>query len=118
MEYVDYEDAPIIYLHLVVVVIMRANVLELVHVTAHGAARNGLINGQLQPNSFVRLGRETSATNDLFLGHALNLDRVLHGARTRGIQWRHVEYINTLETTHQFETLQTSALALVRTHVL
>ena len=67
----------IIYLHLVVVVILRANVLAGTlscqcssrrTVTTHGAARNGLINGQLQPNSFVRLGRETRATNDLFLG--------------------------------------------------
>ena len=141
LEYVDYEDAP----HHILAFsgggylegqCTRAGTLSCQcssrrTVTTHGAARNGLINGQLQPNSFVRLGRETSATNDLFLGlmtckclfhhddstyHALNLDGVLHGARTRGIQWRHVEHINTLETTHQFETLQTSALALVGTH--
>lgn len=78
MEYVDYEDAP----HHILAFsggghpegqCTRAGRLSCQcssrrTVTAHGAARNGLVNGQLQPNSFVRLGRETSATNDLFLG--------------------------------------------------
>lgn len=78
IEYVDYEDAP----HHILAFsggghpegqCTRAGTLSCQRfpqrtVTAPGAAHDGLINGQLQPNSLVRLGRVASATNDLLLG--------------------------------------------------
>lgn len=63
-----------------------------------------------EPGDYVRIGRGSSAASILLVAGRSDHDWVLHGSRAAGIKRAHVENVNTLHFTEDFQTLQTSSL--------
>lgn len=121
-----------------VIVIGWAHVVHVVHGTALHAARLGLVTGEGDPENAVRVGGETSATDVLLVTGRVDRNGLLHRAydpsascryriyahvtvatrtsnnsshtETAGVQWPHVEDIDTLHLSKDFETLKTGGL--------
>lgn len=113
----------------IVSVVRRANVLHLVDTTALGAALDRAVLGDLfengqhtlppslwkketyrQPNDTVRVGRVARATGILLLAGGSHQDGLLQRAQTAGIQWPHVEDVDTLHLSENLKTLNTGGL--------
>jgi len=95
---------------IVVSVVLSSDVVHLVDGSALDAALVWAVLGDGEPFGLVRINRETSASEVLFLAHRLNDNWVLHGSETGSIQWLHVENVDSLHLTQDFETLQTGGL--------
>jgi hypothetical protein len=63
-----------------------------------------------QPGNDVRVGGVTSATGVLLITSRLDHDGVVQGSFPRGVQGAHVEDVNTLHLSEDFETLETGGL--------
>lgn len=87
--------------------------VESVNGTALGASvvLQGVVDAE--PDSVVRVNGETSAAN-LSLGEKrVDGNRVLNGTKSSNLERLHVEDIDTLEVTEEFESLETSRLVLI-----
>ena len=63
-----------------------------------------------EPVDDVGVGRETGATSELLLTGRSDEDGFLHGAQSAGVEGSHVENVNTLHLSEDFETLETGGL--------
>jgi hypothetical protein len=124
-------------------ILCRAYIVHLVHGTALHATRLRLLAGEGDPDNVVRVSGATSATNILLVAGRVDCDRVLHRAcnesasrhcfpgalvclllfgiglrstrtDTASIQWPHIEDVDTLHLSENFETLKTSGLFGIR----
>ena len=113
-------------------VVGRANVVHLVGRTTLHAARLGLFAGEGDPENVVGVGREAGAAHVLLvasrvdnngvLWRAYNSsatgpifpDSVLLHTETAGVQWPHVENVNALHLSENFQTLKTGGLLDIR----
>lgn len=93
-----------------VVVVLRSDVLHLVDAAALGASLNGALAVHAQPGNDVRVGGVTSATGVLLITSRLDHDGVVQSSFPRGVQGAHVEDVNTLHLSEDFETLETGGL--------
>lgn len=63
-----------------------------------------------EPGNDVRVGRVTGATGKLLLTGGSDHDGVLHGSLAAGIKRTHVEDVNALHLSENFQTFQTGSL--------
>lgn len=91
--------------------------VESVNGTALGASvvLQGVVD--VEPNSVVGVNGETSAAN-LSLGEErVDGNRFVNSTKSGNLKRLHVENVNTLEVTEEFESLETSRLVLVIGHL-
>lgn len=123
----------------VVSVCCMTNIVHLVDGAALHAAGLGLVASEGDPENVVRVGREASASDVLLVTGRVDGNRVLHSTckpsashnirpcicanglflplailasrtETAGVQWPHVEDIDALHLSEDFQTLQTGGL--------
>jgi hypothetical protein len=58
----------------------------------------------------VRVGREAGAAGELLVTGGADLDGVLHRAESAGVEGPHVEDVDALHLSEDFETLETGGL--------
>lgn len=63
-----------------------------------------------EPGHDVGIGRVAGAAEVLLFTSRADTDGILHRALTAGIKWSHVEDVDTLHLSEDFETLETSRL--------
>ena len=106
-------------------IILRTNVLQLVHTTALWAALNGAIARCYEPNNNVRVSRASGAANVLLITKRLHGDGVVERACTRCQRssspgysvplshlscWHPKEDVHTLHLSENFQSLETGRL--------
>jgi hypothetical protein len=107
----DYHTANILAVVTVVVVALsRTNIIHLVDRTTLRAALDRTIARHGQPSNNVRVSRAASATNILLVTERANDDGFLHGAGSACVEGLHVENVDTLHLSEDFETLETGGL--------
>ena len=113
----------------VVTVILWAHVLHLVHTSALGATLDGSVAGGCEPDDDVGVCWVAGAADVLLVAEGLDDDWVFESAfgsgsiscdlRTtscfghtfaRGVEWAHIEDIDALHLSEDFQTLETSGL--------
>jgi len=103
-------EGRVVVVVVMVVVVLGANVLHLVDAAALGATLDGAVAGHTQPCDTVGVGGESGAAGKLLVAGRLDHDRVLHRAEAAGVEWAHVENVNTLHLSENLETLKTGSL--------
>jgi hypothetical protein len=94
----------------VVVALCRTNVVHLVDGTTLRAALDRAIARHGQPSNNVRVSRAAGATNVLLVTERANDDGFLHGAGSACVEGLHVEDVDALHLSEDFETLETGGL--------
>lgn len=72
---------------MVLMIILRADILEFVHRAALGAALDGTVARHGQPERHVAVGRAAGAAQVLLVAEALDDDRVVHRACEYTCEW-------------------------------
>jgi hypothetical protein len=103
-------DGVVVVVAVAVAIVLGTDVLHLVDGSALHAAGLGLLARESDPENVVRVGREAGATGVLLLTGRVDDDGVLHGTDAAGIQRLHVEDIDTLHLSENFEALETGRL--------
>lgn len=94
----------------VVAVVLGTDVLHLVDAAALGASLNGALLGQTEPDDDVGVGGRAGAASELLLAGGADQDGVLQGSLAAGVEGAHVEDVDALHLSEDFETLETGGL--------
>jgi len=94
----------------IVVCIRWSNIFHLVHASALRAALNRSVARGRQPDNDVGVRWVTCAAEVLLVTEGLDHDWVVECSFSTGVQWSHVEHVNSLHLSENLESLKTGGL--------